>query len=54
MVGNGTILDHKVYNKPYWSSKPGLVYIDVPEEVMDDYYTVIAILLEDKIKLYKD
>lgn len=54
VVGNGTILNHKIFCKPYWSSYPGLLYIDVPESVQDAYYTVIAVVLEGKIKLYKE
>ncbi len=50
VVGNGTKLDWKVYLKPYWSAVPGLVYIDVPENVLDEQMTVIAVLLDGKIK----
>jgi len=54
VVGNGTILNHNIYCKPYWSSYPGLLYIDVPESVQDEYYTVIALVLDGKIKLFHD
>ena len=54
VVGNGTKLTHKVIGKPYWSSVPGLLYIDVPEEVQDKEVTVIAVLLDGKVSLYKE
>ncbi|MGI6794122.1 alpha-L-fucosidase [Bacteroides sp. KG68] len=53
VVGNGSMLNYKVYNKLYWSSVPGIVYIDVPEECLDEQITVIAVLLDGPIKLYR-
>ena len=53
VVGNGTMLSHKLYDKPYWSSLPGVVYIDVPEDVQDEQVTVIAVLLDGPAKLYR-
>ena len=53
VVGNGTMLNYKVYDKPYWSSLPGLIYIDVPESVQDEQITVIAVLLDGPAKLYR-
>lgn len=54
VVGNGTKLSHKVVGKQYWSSVPGLFYIDVPEEVQDKDVTVIAVLLKGKVDLYRE
>jgi alpha-L-fucosidase len=51
VVGNGTKLQMKEYLRPYWSSNPGLIFIDVPAEVLDKYITVLAIVLEGKLKL---
>lgn len=51
VVGNGTKLNHRVLSKPYWSDKAGLLYIDVPDEVLDPDVTVIAVLLDGKIDL---
>ncbi len=51
VVGNGTKLTHKTFLKPYWSNKPGLIFIDIPEEVLDKNMTVIAVLLDGKLKL---
>ena len=52
VVGNGTKLSHKVVGKAYWSKVPGLLYIDIPEEVQDPEVTVIAVLLDGEIDLY--
>lgn len=51
VVGNGTKLTQQVHNKPYWSSKPGLLYIDVPAAVLDEQVTVIALQLDGAIDL---
>ena len=50
VVGNGTKLEHQVYLKPYWSDKPGLISIEVPEDVLDKNMTVIAVLVDGKLK----
>lgn len=53
VVGNGAMLPYKVYNKNYWSEVPGNLYIDIPERVQDEQITVIAVLLDGPIKLYR-
>jgi alpha-L-fucosidase len=53
VVGNGTKLTHKVVGKISWSPVPGLVYIDVPENVMDKYMTVLKLKLGKPVKLYR-
>ena len=53
VVGNGSMLSYKLYDKPYRSSLPGIVYIDVPEDVQDEQITVIAVLLDGPAKLYR-
>lgn len=52
VLGTGTKLNHKVICKISWSPVPGLVYIDVPENVLDPYVTAISIKLDKPIKLY--
>jgi alpha-L-fucosidase len=52
VVGNGTKLKHEVLGKQYWSDVPGLLYIDLPEEVQDKEVTVVAVLLDGPIDLY--
>ena len=54
VVGNGTKLTYKIVGKPYWSNIPGLLYIDLPEEVQDGQVTVIAVLLDGEIDMYED
>jgi alpha-L-fucosidase len=53
VVGNGTKLTWKEYLKPYWSSNAGLVFIDVPEAVLDKYLTVLAVVLDGKLDIQK-
>lgn len=53
VVGNGATLGHKVVGKISWSAVPGLVYIDVPENVQDKYMTVLALQLDKPVKLYR-
>ncbi len=53
VVGTGVKLQHKVFNKLYWSEVPGIVYIDVPEDTLDEYVTVIAVQLKGEIDLHR-
>lgn len=54
IVGEGSMIGHQVFNKLYWSSIPGIVYIDIPEERLDDNFTVIAVLLDSPLDLYRE
>ena len=51
-VGTGVNLTHKVVGKISWSPVPGLVYIDLPENALDKYVTVLKVKLDKPIKLY--
>ena len=53
VVGNGAELTHTVYNKNDWNGIPGLLEIDVPDEVLDPMITVIAVELDGPVKLYR-
>jgi alpha-L-fucosidase len=53
VLGNGTKLSHKVVGKISWSPVPGLVYIDVPENVLDKYITVLKVKIDKPLKLYR-
>jgi alpha-L-fucosidase len=53
VVGNGTKLTWKEYLKPYWSSNAGLVYIDVPAAVLDEYMTILAVVLDGRLNIQK-
>jgi len=52
VVGDGTKLKSQVLMKQYWSEIPGIVYIDVPDTVLDEYVTVIALQLKGKVDLW--
>ncbi|SIS62958.1 alpha-L-fucosidase [Chryseobacterium gambrini] len=54
IVGEGTLLSHEIYNKLYWSEVPGIIYIDVPKEKLDKNLTVIAVLLDKPLELYRE
>lgn len=54
VVGEGTKLAHKVVSKVYWSHYPGITYIQVPVYVLDNHMTVIALLLDGVIDLYRE
>jgi alpha-L-fucosidase len=55
VVGDGTKLNHDVKMKPWWSSIPGVVFIDLPEEIVDKYITVVAVKMAGKnVELFKE
>ncbi len=54
VVGEGSMIGHDIYNKLYWSATPGIVYIDVPRDRLDSAMTVIAVLLDKPIDLYRE
>ncbi len=54
VVGEGTMLEHEIYNKLYWSAVPGIVYINIPKDRLDKNLTVLAILLDKPIELYRE
>lgn len=53
VLGNNTKLEHKIVGKISWSHVPGLVYINVPETVLDKYITVVKLKLDKPAKLYR-
>ena len=53
VVGSNTELDWVRYNDISWSEVPGVCYIDVPEDVLDERITVIAVDLESPLELYR-
>ncbi|MAW94986.1 MULTISPECIES: alpha-L-fucosidase [unclassified Leeuwenhoekiella] len=54
VVGEGTKLDHQVVGKVYWSQYPGITYIKVPDYVLDENMTVLAVLLDGEVDLYRE
>lgn len=53
VVGTDIHLIPKIVGKISWSSVPGLVYINVPENAKDKYVTVLKIKLDKAVKLYR-
>ncbi|GGZ23508.1 alpha-L-fucosidase [Echinicola pacifica] len=54
VVGDGTKLSHREVGKQYWSHIPGLKYIDIPDHVYDKDITVLAVLLDGPVELYRE
>ncbi|MEZ4969159.1 MAG: alpha-L-fucosidase [Flavobacteriaceae bacterium] len=54
VVGEGTKLSHQVIGKIYWSHYPGINYIKLPEHVLDENMTVLAVMLDGKVDLYRE
>lgn len=53
VVGSDHSISHKIVGKISWSPVPGLVYITVPADVQDKYVTVLRVVLEGKLDLYR-
>ncbi len=53
VVGTTSTIPHKVVGKISWSPVPGLVYIDIPPAIQDEYMTVLAIKLDAPLSLYR-
>lgn len=54
VVGNGTKLETQILMKQTWNAIPGLLYITVPADVLDKQVTVLAVLLDGPVDLYRD
>lgn len=52
VVGTDTELEGKKFGGAVWQNIPGQLYINVPEDVIDEYITVIAIELEGALDLF--
>ncbi len=53
IVGNGTIVSTAVFGKNYWSDVPGILSVEIPSDLCDSEITVVGLLMDGKIKLYK-
>lgn len=53
VLGSNDVLQHKIVGKISWSAIPGIVYINLPEAVLDKYVTVIKLQLDKPIHLYR-
>ncbi len=52
LAGSNASLKHKILTKVSWNDYPGLLYINIPQNSIDPYYTVVAIEFDGKIRLY--
>lgn len=53
IVGQAEKPVYKMYNKLSWSEVPGIVYVDIPERLLDENITVLAVELEGELKVYQ-
>lgn len=53
VVGTDRELTWTLYNDIPWSEVPGVYYVDVPDDVLDERITVLALELEEPVKLYR-
>lgn len=53
VVGTDRTLDWKLYNDIDWSEVPGVYYINVPKDVLDEHITVLALELDGPLTLYR-
>ena len=54
IVGEGTMIEPQLFNKLYWSAVPGIIYIPIPQSRLDSNLTVIALLLDGPLDLYRE
>ena len=53
ILGTQEHLQPKIVGKISWSPVPGLVFINVPDKLKDQYITVLKITLDGPVKLYR-
>jgi alpha-L-fucosidase len=53
VVGTSQPATYTIVGKISWSHVPGLVYIDVPRETQDPYMTVLKVVLDRPLALYR-
>jgi len=53
VIGGSLKLDHKIVGKISWSDVPGLVFIDLPAKLNDQYMSVLKVKLEGALRLYR-
>lgn len=53
VVGSNAPVNWKIVGKISWSPVPGLVFIDVPDDLLDKYMTVLKVKLKNPIRLYR-
>ena len=53
VLGTSQQLKEKIVGKISWSPVPGLIFINVPEKLRDQYMTVLKLQLNKPVKLYR-
>ena len=53
VLGSNIKLSAKIVGKVSWSPVPGLVYINVPQEALDKYLTIVKLKLDGPVQLYR-
>ena len=53
VLGNGTILVPKIVGKISWSHVPGTVFINLPVGALDAEITVVKLVLDAPLSLYR-
>jgi alpha-L-fucosidase len=53
VVGSNQPVTHNIVGKISWSHVPGLVYINVPPTAQDAYMTVLKVVLDKPLHLYR-
>ncbi|MBB6463083.1 alpha-L-fucosidase [Flammeovirga kamogawensis] len=53
VVGSDKELDYKVIDSAPWNEIPGIIQIFTPQDIADEYATVIAVELEGELELYR-
>jgi alpha-L-fucosidase len=53
VVGSSHKLTYKIVGKISWSDIPGLVYLDLPAALIDEYMTVLKVKLNSPLRLYR-
>jgi alpha-L-fucosidase len=51
VLGTGKEIPFKLMMKPSWSSYPGILYLEIPADLLDPQMTVIKLTLEGKIRI---
>lgn len=50
VVGDGTKLEYREFLRPYWSNHAGVLFIKVPDGVLDSQMTVVCLVLDGKLQ----
>lgn len=54
VVGTDAGLDWDIKMKLSWREAPGIIYVDVPEAMLDEEVTVLAVQLDGPVSLYRE